>query len=1054
MNLKLTHQFIIPESVIITYLGETVEVDSIDWIYGNLIISKDYYGPQAEYKVHYNYFPIDLPIKVGPKWKFLPYLDLNDHFSERSYKPKLPINDTDNPLSSVYSTGTIHRKLNISPIGGSDFSGGLNMQLNGNIGENLQISGVLSDSDLPLQAEGTTKNLENFDQVYLNISHPNYSADAGDLIYNYKYAHRHLISRKLVGLKNNFQVEGWKGSAVYAGSKGTRHSQKIKGRDGEQGPYSLKGKDGNKDIIILSGSEKIWVDGNKLVRGYNHDYTIDYSMADVYFTANILIHSDTDIYFEFQYSDNTFSKGFTGGTLEKDINQNGKFSMGLFQEKDQFNSLSLIDTYNDSLINSKSSSTRINTAQLDEMGDYVSLDSVYVYDPEHSFQNNKRYHIIFYHNNDGSYSRKISKSGRIYYQFIDPYFRTGNIDLYSPYKQLNAPENQRFGFIQANYSLSKNLLVDGMISGSSINQNTLSFLNYSKQDGIAHELSLDADSLSIGPLFLHFNISDWFRDKKYQSIGQETNIRQQVYWNENNIITNGIRETDLKTELLIPNFGTTLVEKSYLNTMTKNLESTHIKQFIYHPNFNRSFLDLIQIEKPLGIYKQILSRFNYHIPKYSPFLTYKHEHNPMNTRYNEFGGGLKVDEENRNLETGIQIRTNEVNNDTLLQYWNKESDDIVGFFNYTNRKNRGWIQDIIFKRRFKSFVDNSSSYDYSLSRIRVAYQEVSSAFKMDFTLKTEESFSNDRTVVYDSLGPGLGQFRYDPKFNTYIPDQNGSYIAYTIQTGQRYPSTVVESVKKIAYDLGNIEGMPELLFRFDSRINFKGRKFLFKKIMEPDLSDSSLSDARILSRLELEFYGHNRALSWLEINRSFSGVDPRGNDLKSTWESGINITKNLMKEFTLQSKSRYRSTNIRSTTSILRNRSTKGWWQEMHILFFANNMADLDFGVVGGKDEGVQKGEFYSARALGFSIDGRLFILKKGRFQSRIERINITANKGVLYLPPEALKGYPVGIGIRSNTRFQYFINRTVSFTISMNTIHDKRYKRLTTVLAEVRAQF
>ena len=93
-------------------------------------------------------------------------------------------------------------------------------------------------------------------------------------------------------------------------------------------------------------------------------------------------------------------------------------------------------------------------------------------------------------------------------------------------------------------------------------------------------------------------------------------------------------------------------------------------------------------------------------------------------------------------------------------------------------------------------------------------------------------------------------------------------------------------------------------------------------------------------------------------------------------------------------------------------------------------------------------------RYAGGSIDGRLFILKKGRFQSRIERINITANKGVLYLPPEALKGYPVGIGIRSNTRFQYFINRTVSFTISMNTIHDKRYKRLTTVLAEVRAQF
>ena len=83
-------------------------------------------------------------------------------------------------------------------------------------------------------------------------------------------------------------------------------------------------------------------------------------------------------------------------------------------------------------------------------------------------------------------------------------------------------------------------------------------------------------------------------------------------------------------------------------------------------------------------------------------------------------------------------------------------------------------------------------------------------------------------------------------------------------------------------------------------------RFLLKNLIEPNLSDSSLSDARIFSRLELDLYGHNRALGWLEINRSFSGVDPRGNDLINTWESGVNITKRLLKDFILSSKSRYR----------------------------------------------------------------------------------------------------------------------------------------------------
>jgi len=83
--------------------------------------------------------------------------------------------------------------------------------------------------------------LEELDQVYLTVTHPNYSVDAGDIIYEEKINNNNNINRKLVGLKNDFNMDQWSGSGVYAGSKGNYTTLEMKGRDGNQGPYQLTG---------------------------------------------------------------------------------------------------------------------------------------------------------------------------------------------------------------------------------------------------------------------------------------------------------------------------------------------------------------------------------------------------------------------------------------------------------------------------------------------------------------------------------------------------------------------------------------------------------------------------------------------------------------------------------------------------------------------------------------------------------------------------------------------------------------------------------------------
>ena len=49
--------------------------------------------------------------------------------------------------------------------------------------------------------------------------------------------------------------------------------------------------------------------------------------------------------------------------------------------------------------------------------------------------------------------------------------------------------------------------------------------------------------------------------------------------------------------------------------------------------------------------------------------------------------------------------------------------------------------------------------------------------------------TESKTVVYDSIGTGLGNYRYDPVYDSYFEDPNGAFIAYTVPTGIRNPST-------------------------------------------------------------------------------------------------------------------------------------------------------------------------------------------------------------------------------------------------------------------------
>ena len=63
------------------------------------------------------------------------------------------------------------------------------------------------------------------------------------------------------------------------------------------------------------------------------------------------------------------------------------------------------------------------------------------------------------------------------------------------------------------------------------------------------------------------------------------------------------------------------------------------------------------------------------------------------------------------------------------------------------------------------------------------------SFFLLYQSKKEENLTQNRTVIYEYIGPGLGNYRYDSDLNTYVYDLNGDYVSFTINIGKRSPKT-------------------------------------------------------------------------------------------------------------------------------------------------------------------------------------------------------------------------------------------------------------------------
>ncbi len=245
---------------------------------------------------------------------------------------------------NIQKSGSLTRGFSFGSNRDFSLSSGFRMQMSGQLSQDIDITAALTDENSPIQPEGNTQTLQEIDKVFIELKSKNLSATLGDFNIDYSGSEFGRLSRKLQGGLGTAKYDAGfsNGNLLVSGAvtRGKYHTNKFNGIEGVQGPYRLVGKNNERTIIIIAGTEKVYLDGELVKRGEEIDYTIDYALAELTFSSRRLVNGNSRIVVDFEYTDRQYVRNiFTVKGKSNFFKDKFSLSTSFLREGDDFDNL-------------------------------------------------------------------------------------------------------------------------------------------------------------------------------------------------------------------------------------------------------------------------------------------------------------------------------------------------------------------------------------------------------------------------------------------------------------------------------------------------------------------------------------------------------------------------------------------------------------------------------------------------------------------------------------------------------------------------------------------
>ena len=386
------------------------------------------------------------------------------------------------------------------------------MQMSGDIGKGIKILAAISDDNIPIQPEGNTQVLQEFDKVFIEVSRDATRVLAGDYELTRPDSYFMNFQKKLKGLNVGHQevlknIGKINTIANIANSRGKFARQTLPTKEGNQGPYKLAGNNKESFIIVLSNQEKVFFNGELLRRGQEFDYVVDYNTGEVTFSPNRLIARETRVIVEFEYTDLNYFRSLYH--LQNDVQgKDYKVNFNYYSEQDSKNSTSQIalDSSDIATLNasgdSRNLSLRSGIRQIED-DNYNLVSATYEMIANPAFPIEPNSHFLAYSTNrdkslynsaftdvgqsKGSYEidNGVGINGRVY-----KYVGYGK-GKYAPVVELVPPEQKQMAILGGKVNLNKKSFVRSEMAISNVDINRFSSIDDDNNFGVAGLLEFE-----------------------------------------------------------------------------------------------------------------------------------------------------------------------------------------------------------------------------------------------------------------------------------------------------------------------------------------------------------------------------------------------------------------------------------------------------------------------------------------------------------------------------------------------------------------------------------